>query len=60
MDEISYRRYLKMVMRYGISKTMANEILEVSFKTSKGNNIEKYINYSIDLVYGLGLSQKAE
>lgn len=59
MNEILNRKYLKQVMSYGVPKHIAKEIVEVAIEVSKGNNIEKYINYAIDLNYNLGLSQRA-
>lgn len=59
MNELLIKRYEKQILKHGISKQMAREIAEVAIETSNGNNIETYINYAIDLVYGLGFSQKA-
>ncbi|AYP68190.1 hypothetical protein PQE75_gp058 [Bacillus phage vB_BcoS-136] len=58
MNEILARKYIKKVMSYGIPKQMAKEIVETSIETSKGKNLEMYINYSIDLVYGLGFTKR--
>ncbi len=57
MDELLIRRKIKEVMRYGIPKEMARDIVETASGASKGKNIDLYINYAIDLVYGLGLSK---
>lgn len=58
MNEILFRKYLKQVMSYGIPKHKAKEIVEVAIETSKGKNIDKYIDYSIALIYGLNFSRK--
>ena len=60
MNEILAHRYIKKVTNYGIPKMMAKEIVEMAMETSKGNDVERAINYAIDLVYGLGFSQKAK
>lgn len=58
MNEILARKYIKQVTRYGIPKLMAKEIVETALYTSRGTNVEMYINYAIDLVYGLGFTKK--
>lgn len=58
MNELLLRRHMNDVMRYGIPKYMAQEIVETANGASKGKNIEKYISYAIDLQYGLKRSQK--
>lgn len=60
MNEILTRKYIKQVQGYGIPKTMAKEIVHTAMETSKGNNVEMFINYAITLTYGLGFSQKAK
>lgn len=53
MNEILTRRYIKKVMSKGIPKLMAKNIVETALETSKGNNVEMYIDYAITLTYGL-------
>ena len=57
-NEVMVRKYTKKVLGYGIPKLMAQEIVELAMETSRGKEIEKYINYAIDLVYGMGFSKK--
>lgn len=54
MNEIMNRRYINKVMSLGISKQHAVEIVEASMEINKGNNVEMYIQYAIELQYGLG------
>lgn len=56
-DELTIRRYVKEVMRRGIPKYMAIEIVESAIESSRGGNIEFYINYAITLTYGLSLNR---
>jgi hypothetical protein len=58
MNEILTRKYIKEVMKYGIAKEMAKEIVEYAMEVSKGDNLEMAINYAVDLTYGLGFTQK--
>lgn len=53
MNELQTYRYVKKVMSRGIPKMMAKEIVETAIETSKGKNIELYIDYAITLTYGL-------
>ena len=55
MSEIMMHSYTKKVMRYGIPKRMAQEIVSVSFETCKGKNLEVYMKYAISLAYGLSI-----
>lgn len=57
MNEVMIRRYVKKVMRYGIPKLMATEIVDTAMEVGKGGNVEVYIDYAIDLVYGMGFSK---
>ncbi|MFS0905747.1 hypothetical protein AB3N02_22125 [Priestia aryabhattai] len=59
MNEILTRKHIKEVMKYGISKEMAKEIVETAYETGKGKSIEKYIDYAIGLVYGLKVRSNA-
>lgn len=57
MNEILYRRELKRVMGYGIPKHSAQDIVEgVLEVVKKPENVEKFMNYAIDLKYGLDIS----
>lgn len=60
MNELQAHKYIKVVMKYGIPKIMAKEIVYTALETSKGRNVEMYINYAIDLQYGLGFTQRAK
>ncbi|MGD1416406.1 hypothetical protein P9294_gp084 [Bacillus phage FADO] len=60
MNEILIRKYVKSILKNGISKEMAKEIVMTAYEVGKGKNMEMYINYAIDLTYGLGFSQKAK
>lgn len=58
MNEILYRKWLKQVMSHGVPKHTAQEIVQGVFEVvKKPENIEKYINYAIDLKFMIGLSQ---
>lgn len=52
-NEVMHKKYVKSVMKRGVSKYMAEEIVETAIITGKGKNIEKYIDYAMTLVYGL-------
>lgn len=58
MNELQARRWLNKVQGYGIPKHMAKEIVETALQASKGQRVDTYINYAIDLVYGMGFSKK--
>lgn len=58
MNELMVRRYMKQVMGYGIPKMMAQEIVHTAMEVSKGNDLDRAINYAIDLTYGLGFTNK--
>ena len=53
MNELLLRRYEKQVMKSGVPKLMAREIVETAYEASKGKNMETYIDYAMTLVYGL-------
>lgn len=53
MNEILTRKYIKKVMSYGVTKYIANEIVQTAIETGKGKHIEMYIEYAMTLVYGL-------
>jgi len=52
-NEVMHKKYVKSVMTRGVSKYMAEEIVETAISTGKGKNVEQYINYAMTLVYGL-------
>lgn len=57
MNEILYRKELKRVMSYGVEKHIAKEIVQSVLEiVKKPENVQKYIDYAIDLKYGIGLS----
>ncbi|MCR4362117.1 hypothetical protein NUG13_12330 [Bacillus subtilis] len=60
MNEILIRKYVKSILKNGISKEMAKEIVMTAYEVGKGKNMEMYINYAIDLTYGSGFSQKVK
>lgn len=57
--ELVTRRYMKEVMRYGIPKHKAKEIVEAALEAGKGRHIEKYIQYAVTLIYGLNFFEKS-
>ncbi|GIN25532.1 hypothetical protein NSQ93_22515 [Bacillus sp. FSL W8-0445] len=58
MNEILVRKHVKKIMKYGIPREMAKEIVLTAYESGREENIELYINYAIDLTYGLGFSKK--
>lgn len=58
MNEILIKKHVKQVQKYGISKVMAEEIVQTAYEAGRGTNIEMYINYAIDLSYGMGFSKR--
>lgn len=58
MNELLFKRYEKKVLRYGISREMAKEIVQTAMSVSKGDNLDKAISYAIDLTYGLGFTKR--
>jgi len=57
--ELVIRRYMKEIMRYGIPKHKAKEIVETAFEAGKGKQVEKYIQYAVTLIYGLNFFEKS-
>lgn len=57
MNEVMIRKFVKQTVSCGVPKYMAKEIVETAYEIEQGKNIEMYINYAIDLTYGLGFSQ---
>ncbi|MGV4321270.1 hypothetical protein [Bacillus mojavensis] len=60
MNEVLARKHMKQVMKYGIPKDMAKEIVETAMSVCSSGKLDKAINYAIDLTYGLGFSKKAK
>lgn len=58
MNELMAHKLTKKVQGYGIPKLMAKNIVATALQASKGKNIDTYIYYAIDLVYGMGFSKK--
>lgn len=58
MNEVLAHRLVKKVQGYGIPKLIAKDIVATALEASNGKNIEMYINYAVDLVYGLGFTKK--
>jgi hypothetical protein len=59
MNELLKRRHIKSVMKNGIPKNIATDIVEHAMMITdggKGDNLELIINYAIDLTYNLGKS----
>ncbi|AZU98979.1 hypothetical protein PQE68_gp018 [Bacillus phage vB_BanS_Sophrita] len=55
-NEVMHKKYVNSVMKRGVSKYMAQEIVETAIRTGKGKNVEQYISYAMTLVYGLKYS----
>jgi hypothetical protein len=53
MNELLARRLIKKVQGYGIPTLMAKDIVQTALQTSKGRNVEMYVDYAITLTYGL-------
>lgn len=58
MNEVQALRLTKKIQGYGIPKLMAKDIVVTALEASNGGNIDTYIYYAIDLVYGMGFSKK--
>lgn len=59
MNEVLVRKYIKKVMRHGVPKLMAVEIVETAIDVSSGMNLDVAINYALDLTYGVGFTKRA-
>lgn len=60
MNEILIRKYIKKVMKYGVPKLMAQEIVETAYVAGKGSKMDLYIDYAVELTYGFGFIKKAK
>lgn len=58
MNEIMFRKHLKRVLSYGIPKDTARDIVQCAMESASNQGVDLYIDYSIDLLYGLGFSKK--
>ncbi|AKQ08338.1 hypothetical protein PQE66_gp023 [Bacillus phage PBC2] len=58
MNELLVRRHVKDVMRHGVPKLLAEEIVNLAIETGKGNNVSSYINYAMNLIYGFAQNTK--
>ena len=56
VDLKSYK-YIKQVIKHGIPKHKAEEIVACALEAGNGAYVEMYIKYAIKLSYGLGLSK---
>lgn len=59
VNEILARRYIKQVMKYGVPKHLANDIVATAMETGKGKDVEMYIDYAIRLIYGINVINDA-
>lgn len=58
MNELLYKRQVKRVLKYGVPRYKAEEIVTVAMEVSNEKNIEWAIDYAIDIIYKLGVTQK--
>ena len=56
MNELQARREVKRVMRYGVSKEMAKEIVEVAMSVTN-KDLTNAINYALTLTYGIKIAK---
>lgn len=52
-NELLIRKHIKNITKKGVSKAMAIEIAESAYDMNNGKDIEKYINYALNLTHGL-------
>lgn len=57
-NDLSYIRYVKKVMKYGIPRPDAKEIVESAMLAGNGKEVEMYLTYAITLKYGLKLPKQ--
>ena len=50
-------KYIKQVVKLGIPRHKAEEIVTCALETGNGAYVEMYIKYAVNLNYGLGLSK---
>lgn len=62
MNELMMYREMKRIMKYGIPKPMAKEIVNdvatIVGSESNGESFKNALDYAIDLTYRLGISAK--
>lgn len=58
MNEILFRKYVKQVTKQGVPLLMAKEVVETALEASKGLDVQTYIDYALNLVYGMNFVEK--
>lgn len=58
MNELLIHKYVKKVIRQGVPSLMAKEIVHTAMEASKGKDIQTYIDYGLNLVYGMNFVEK--
>lgn len=58
MNEIMFRKYVKQVTKQGVPLLMAKEVVETAMEASKGQDVQTYIDYALNLVYGMDFVAK--
>lgn len=56
MNELQLYREVKRVMKYGVSRDTAKEIVETAMSVSKGN-LDRAIDYALTLTYGIKIAK---
>jgi len=59
MNEVLAHREVKRVMRYGVSKHVAKDVVEVAMSVTS-RDLTKAINYALTLTYGVGFLKNVE
>lgn len=54
MNELQIKRYINKIIKLGVDKHSAVEIVQASMELSNGENTDSYINYALSLKYGWG------
>jgi len=52
MNELQAYREVKKIMKYGVSKEVAKEIVEVAMSVTNGD-LTRAIDYALTLTYGI-------
>lgn len=58
MNELLIRKYVKEVTKQGVPLLMAKEIVQTAVEAGKGQDIQTYIDYALNLVYGMDFVAK--
>lgn len=58
MNEILIKKYEKEVKKQGVPSLMAKEIVETAVQASKGYDVQTYIDYALNLTYGMDFVRK--